>query len=199
MLTFVPDPTFPGEQSNDSPDVTDRFIQTQILLLTGSDIRDGVAESLHLGDTLSLTAQQVGATDVVKFGVQARTPGDAARASTAVVQLYDQQRRAALTVQVDAMLRGVDAQLRDLRRSLAGGGGALTAAASNEYSRLFAYRNQLALIGTANDSFAHLVDQPRAQVDDTVGGVVRQVALGLLAGAVTGAALALILQRFRPV
>ncbi len=195
-LSFVQDPPLPGEQASTSPDAVDRFIQTQILILTGPDIRDTVADGLGLGDEFTLTAQQIGASDVVELQVQADTQDAARAASTAVIEQYGEQRRAAVTTQLEALLAGIEAEIADLRIALAGDeDGVLASATATEYSRLLASRSQLVLLRSGNQEYAQVVGSPR---DTTVGGagaVVQAVLLGLLLGVVVGVALALILQR----
>src|SRR3712207_3277399 len=45
VMTVAPDPLIPGQDSGVPGDMN-RFIQTQILILAGADLRDAVAESL---------------------------------------------------------------------------------------------------------------------------------------------------------
>ncbi|MGY1727104.1 hypothetical protein ACI79J_09020 [Geodermatophilus sp. SYSU D01062] len=197
-VSFVQDPTLPGEQASTSPDAIDRFIQTQILILTGPDIRDTVADALGLGDELTLTAQQVGATDVVELQVQAGTEDAARDASTAVIEQYDQQRRAAVTARVDALLAGVEAEIGDLEGRLGSDDdSALASATATEYSRLLASRSQLVLLQSGDQAYTQVVGSPRATSVGGAGAVVQATLIGLLLGAVVGIALALILQRVR--
>jgi hypothetical protein len=195
-LSFVPDPALPGEQTSTGTDARDRFIQTQILILTGPDIRDTVAGALGLGNELTLTAQQVGATDVVELQVQADTDGAAREASTAVIQQYDQQRAAAVTARVDAMLAGIEREIADLESALTTDDeSALATATGTEYSRLLASRSQLLLLRAGDQAYTEVIGSPRATAVGGAGTVVQAVLLGLLLGAVVGIALALILQR----
>ncbi|SFO10199.1 hypothetical protein SAMN05660359_01399 [Geodermatophilus obscurus] len=197
-LSFVQDPVLPGEQATTSPDAKDRFIQTQILILTGADIRDSVAEGLGLGDELMLTAQQVGATDVVELQVQAGTEEAARDASTAVIEQYDQQRRAAVTAQVDALLAGIEAEIVDLQGRLsADDDSALATATATEYSRLLASRSQVVLLRSGDQEYTQVVGSPRATTVGGAGAVVQATLLGLLLGTVVGIALALLIQRTR--
>jgi hypothetical protein len=197
-LSFVQDPVLPGEQAASSPDATDRFIQTQLLILTGPDIRDAVAETLGLGEELTLTAQQVGATDVVELRVEADTEDVAREASTAVIEQYDQQRRAAAAAQFDALLAGVETEIASLQTALgAEEEGALANAAATEYSRLLASRSQLLLLRSGDQQYAQVIGVPRAMSVGGAGAVVQAILVGLLLGAVVGVALALLLQRTR--
>ncbi len=197
-LSFVQDPPLPGEQASTSPDAVDRFVQTQILILTGADIRDTVAEALGLGDELTLAAQQVGATDIVELQVQAATLDAAREASTAVIEEYEQQRREAVTAQFDALLAGIEAELADLQGRLGRDDSVLATATATEYSRLLASRSELVLQRSGEQDFVQAVGSPRAATVGGTGTVVQAVLLGLLLGAVVGVALALIVQRTRP-
>ncbi len=197
-LSFVQDPPLPGEQASTSPDAVDRFVQTQILILTGADIRDTVAEALGLGDELTLAAQQVGATDIVELQVQAATLDAAREASTAVIEEYEQQRRDAVTAQFDALLAGIEAELADLQGRLGRDDSVLATATATEYSRLLASRSELVLQRSGEQDFVQAVGSPRAATVGGAGTVVQAVLLGLLLGAVVGVALALIVQRTRP-
>ncbi len=198
-LSFVQDPVLPGEQAASSPDATDRFIQTQLLILTGPDIRDAVAETLGLGEELTLTAQQVGATDVVELRVEADTEDVAREASTAVIEQYDQQRRTAVNAQVDALLTAVEASIANLEAALGGGeDGALASATATEYSRLLASRSQLALLRSGDQQFTQVLGTPRVTAVGGAGAAVQAAFIGFLLGAVVGVALALLLQRTRP-
>ncbi len=198
-LSFVQDPPLPGEQASTSPDAVDRFVQTQILILTGADIRDTVAEALGLGDELTLAAQQVGATDIVELQVQAATLDAAREASTAVIEEYEQQRRDAVTAQFDALLAGIEAELADLQVRLGrDDDSVLATATATEYSRLLASRSELVLQRSGEQDFVQAVGSPRAATVGGTGTVVQAVLLGLLLGAVVGVALALIVQRTRP-
>ncbi|WP_106278380.1 hypothetical protein [Geodermatophilus tzadiensis] len=197
-LSFVQDPVLPGEQPSTSTDARDRFIQTQILILTGPDIHDTVADALGLGDEFTLTAQQVGATDVVELQVQSDTEISARDASTAVIEQYDQQRSASVTARVDALLAGIEAEIADLQGALnAEGDSALATATGTEYSRLLASRSQLVLLRSGDQEFTQVVGAPRASAVGGAGTVVQATLIGLLLGAVVGIALALILQRVR--
>ncbi|GAB3321580.1 hypothetical protein GCM10027451_43260 [Geodermatophilus aquaeductus] len=197
-LSFVQDPTLPGEQSSSSPDATDRFIQTQILILTGADIRDAVSDALGLGDDLTLSAQQVGSTDIVELQVQAGTDDAARDASDAVIAQYDQQRVAAVTAQVDALLAGVEAEIADLETALASDeNGALAGATATEYSRLLSSRSQLVLLRSGEQAYTQVVSAPRSMSVGGAGAAVQATLLGLLLGALVGVAMALLLQRVR--
>ncbi len=198
-MSFVQDPVLPGEQASTSPEAIDRFIQTQLLILTGPDVRDGVAESLGLGDELILTAQQVGATDIVELQVQAGTEDAATQASAAVIEQYDQQRRTAVNAQVDALLTAVEATIANLEAALGGGeDGALASATATEYSRLLASRSQLALLRSGDQQFTQVLGTPRVTAVGGAGAAVQAAFIGFLLGAVVGVALALLLQRTRP-
>lgn len=200
-FTFAPEPTLPGQLGNPAPDAADRFIQTQIQLLTAADSRDAVAGTLGMGNDLTLSAQQVGATDLVRLEVRAGAPEEAEAASAAVLQQYDEQRRSASAAQVSALLRGVDARLAELEPLLAplasGEADVPENPRATEYARLLAIRSDLVFLNPGDASFVQMVDQPRAQPEEGGGRVVLGLAMGLLVGAVSGAVVALLLRRFR--
>jgi hypothetical protein len=126
------------------------------------------------------------------------TAGAAKRASAAVITQYDERRRAAFQSQVDELLTGLDTQLTALKTALEpGAGGPLKDPRTTEYSRLLAQRNQLALMNAESGSYTRVIDQPRAEPQGGPATALKALAVGMLLGAVVGAALTLLIQRFR--
>jgi len=185
-LQVLPDPSLTLERVSTSD--PDRFTQGEVLVLGGDDLQASAGIDSRSSDGPEVTATQVGKTDVVQLDVRASSEAEAASATSALVRAYEQRREDGLAGQVSAAVAIVDRQIAALER--AGGG-----RADVEYARLLGVRNQLQLLGEADQRQVVVLEQPSLVEQSRLNGAVRGALTGLVLGALLGLLTKLVLDR----
>jgi Mrp family chromosome partitioning ATPase len=202
LISVRPDPPVLNGQSDSASDAQDRFVQSQLLIINGPQLRAEVVRRLGLRDGVSITASQVGTTSVVQVTGGAKSRSGAENVADTAVVVYVEGHRADVDDRARAALSVVDQQLTAARAAMGGPHADPSTqgdAAVAEYTRLLALRSQLTLArlqaeqAVATVQTAHAADAQRA-----VSPVQRGVLFGLL-GAVLGLALAILRRRNSPV
>jgi hypothetical protein len=205
-ITVTPDPALPGLMATStasSASEADRFVQSQVLTLSGRDRRADVARQLGLDSEPRVDVVQVGATDIVHLTVAADSGSVASQAADQLVKSYQVQRSREFGDRVDAATVTVDKQLDDISLALSSAPGTaatdqvgIRSALATEYARLLAVRNQLQLARPASQDPAAVVQRSEVTAAGKLSGVVRGGLFGLLVGALAGLLLMLARQRW---
>lgn len=192
-FVVLPDPDLPGDSQGS--DDQDRFVQTQLLVLGGGDMRAKVADALDVPRAPDVDAVQVGGTDVVEVTVSGATSRAATRGAGEVLRIYNDQRDAAFAAKANALDGALAQQLKTVQSALqrpdASGSSGLESSAATEYARLLATSNDLGLVSAADRAFTSLVQTPTPVVHSTGALEARDAVLGLLAGLLVGLAVVL--------
>lgn len=198
QLTLSQDPAS-GPTSSATADDTDRFVQGEVLVLTGHDLRARVTDQLALPAEPVVTAVQVGLTSVLDVSVQTTRADDARPALARLVALYttDLQRRFAAGI--DKQVGVLDEQLTQISTSLTVAASAppvqLQPALVTEYTRLLAARNQAEEARAAAPQLVQVTQNVRVQLPRSSSAALRDGALGLLVGLVLGVLVVLVRRR----
>jgi hypothetical protein len=182
-IEVAPDPPLDGAPS--TPDL-DRFIQTEVLVLSGGDLSNTVSRRLELKDPLDVTATQVGPTDIVELQVHASTETQAVKAAGALIDTYRRQRADSLGARVQSALDVVRRQLTGLRQVTQG------SRSDAEYTRLLGSRNDLQLIRDSEQGHVTTVLKPRAVKQTGLGRALRFELIGAVLGALLGLVIVLL-------
>ena len=184
------------------------FIQSELIVLTGRQLREQVQTQLGLGTTSGITASQVGLTYVVNVRASAADRGQAVRRLKATVDAYAAQREKALTADIERAVTSVNARLKSVQEALESPAlrprvtgptdapPAEARALQEEYGRLVTVNSAL---GFARGQLARSVTtvQPAAPVDGGPSPAVQGAAAGAVVGVLVALGVLLLHRRMR--
>jgi Mrp family chromosome partitioning ATPase/capsular polysaccharide biosynthesis protein len=185
-----------GSRSSSSPytDAT-AFVQSELVVLNGDQLRQQVRQRLGLAATPKVSAAQVGTTYVVNVTATAPTTTQALRIANTTAAIYSGNRQQTLTNEVNSALATLTKQLNDTRASLAAAAPGQQSALQSEYARLLASSSQLQ-VSQSLVTGAVSVLQPATPTPTGFSPLVRDGAIGALLGALIGLAFPLLRPRF---
>lgn len=196
LLLVRPDPVALGGTENASPEASDRFVQTQVLLLeTPEVLAAAVGNGSGSGDDPALAVRQVGLTDVVELRATGESAAEAVDVANRVADYYLDQRRSAVLQRAEQEGAVLEQQLAQLR--VDGSAGAGDDSTVVEAARLRSQLNQLAL--TAASGRSSVISRASSDTAEAVGAPLRTALfVGLLSFGL-GVGLLLLRQRQKQV
>jgi hypothetical protein len=132
-----------------STDQADRFVQSELLYLNSATFAQQAGAAAG-ADQSSITASQVGNTDVVRISAQAGNAGVAVRVADAGIRVYDQHRRSVLT----GGLSSLEKQLTAAQAALADTSPDDAATKASLQTQISALQAQVDQVRTTGDSTA---------------------------------------------
>jgi len=196
-LSVLPDAAVSGQILNGtttspSQDAT-AFIQSELVVLNGSQLRDQVQRTLRLPAAPEVSSTQVGQTYVVDVTATAGSRDAALAIATATGNAYATGRRAQLAGDVNVAIASVQKQLAAVQASLAAAGGGppgnnnsqpAGSALGTEYQRLLAVNSSLQLssgqVGRAVSTVSPASISGAGSLSTTVKDAVGAALLGAL-------------------
>jgi hypothetical protein len=182
-------------------DDTTSFVQGQLVVLNGNDLRQQVQRKLLLSGLPAISASQIGTTDVVNITASASTVAQARAIATQASSTYRTQRVSQLSTEVKQAISTLDTQVNAVKADIAtaskSGSSSSVTALQSEYESLLDQLNTLQ-VSQAGVSRAVSTLQPAVGEAPGLSSKAKYV-LGL---AVVGAIIALIAlfvdRRIRP-
>lgn len=180
------------------------FIQGELIVLNGGDLRSRVQSSLGLAALPRTTASQIGGTYAVTLTAQAKTPRQAVQSVKALADTYTAERQARLQDEVTQALASVSTQLDSLREALAlpalqpavnGTVNLQAQGLQTELGRLLAVNSSLTLSRGQLGRAVAVLQTPEAAGEGQLPPAVRYGLAGSLLGALAGLGVLLLRRR----
>jgi uncharacterized protein involved in exopolysaccharide biosynthesis len=188
LVLVKPDRVERSGTNTASAELSDRFVQGQILLLKAPQLLSNILQGRPASDPRpALAVRQVGLTDVVELQVTAADRELAAQVANELAERYVEQDEVQAQEAAEREAVILRRLLSQLDAEATGGSGPATSAAGTEYARLQAQLNELQRAASDPDG-ARLLTPASPASATTQDARGRNAALaGLLtAGAVTG-------------
>lgn len=190
-IQILPDPTLSGTVLDSTQ--SNRFVQGQVLVLGGDDLREAAQDVTPGVSAPEVTATQVESTDVVELKVTARSGAGATALTQALIDAYLKERQQSYARDVDGSIAVVDRQLKGVQQ--ASTSSAARARTSVEYTRLLGLRNALQFNRDSAQLQVPVVQRPRLVDQSRWPAAARDAFVGLVLGGLAGLLLKLLLDR----
>lgn len=192
VIAITPSSTIP-DAGSDGQDLTS-LVQSELILLNGPQLRARVAE-VGGGGTGGFSGSQVGNTGAVTVTAVASSPTMALDTAALAVRLYAEGREERLRGEIAKAAKTVDVELSRIETNIeAGVTGA--SALQGEYGRLLAVRSGLFRADANADSAVGVIQPPTDSSAGRLGGLVRSLVSGGLAGSLLAVSALMLHRRF---
>ncbi len=208
-LSVLPDPTLSTSSQSDSSTVTQdatAFIQSELVVLNGSDVSTSVRKRLGLSAKPDVVSTQVGQSYVVRVTATAATQKRAVAIARETATVYAAERSSQLTKEITSLQGSVTQQLNTVQKSLTqarrgqSASSALTpsqTALQTQYEQLLSERSDLSNT-QANISSVVRVLTPAQASSSGLSTMAKYALGGALVGALIALALLVLVRRSRP-
>jgi Mrp family chromosome partitioning ATPase len=206
VVSVSPDPVGNGESPSLGADQQDRFVQGEVARLGGASVRSAVVDAMRPLRVGSISAVQIGTTDLVEVSATASSPESAVEAANAAAAGYRTQRRDGWN-QVYQKRREALQQQRDLTISQleALNGEPLTdpvtiaqqASLQAELTRVLTDEGTLATAQPDSVELTTVVEPAKLGGVSTTSSPVRKAAIAILFGGILGLGAALLASGLR--
>lgn len=206
-LSVLPDSTISTQQDQGAPtqDATS-FIQSQLVVLNGSQLAEQVQKQLSLATSPNLSSVQVGQSYVVQVTATAGNRQQALATATAAGNAYAALRLRQLTSTINASIASTRAQLAAVRANLISAQNSATpntgstpseTALQTEYERLLSVSSALSLASSQAQRVVTVLT-PAGVAAGSLSMVTKDAVGGMLAGALLGLVVLIALRRAVP-